>query len=271
MVGRALSERVKRQKLRRRENSKLQDAVDEYKIEQQKEGKKRGLRPIAEKHGVNFKTLSNLVNGGRSMSAFNASKQKLTHPEERVLVDFILESADCGLPLSHKNIQNHANAIIAGRDVPGDPVGEAWVLRFMDRYRDELQMFWSKGLATERARSLNPEAVKAWFDLVEKECISKGIKRENIYGMDESGFPPSNQGRQRVAGRRGTKTQHKSGNANRENVTVLVTICADGTTLKPTIIFKGKNFLKKWGEDNIAGASLVPIRESYKQRDSRCA
>ncbi|KAJ7439297.1 hypothetical protein FB451DRAFT_985330, partial [Mycena latifolia] len=59
------------------------------------------------------------------------------------------------------------------------------------------------------------------------------IKPENIYGMDESGFPPSNQGRQRVVGRRGTKTQHKAGSANHENVTVLVTICADGTTLKP--------------------------------------
>ncbi|KAJ6563093.1 hypothetical protein DFH09DRAFT_920423 [Mycena vulgaris] len=71
-----------------------------------------------------------------------------------------------------------------------------------------------------------------------------------IYGMDESGFPPSDQGRQRVVGRRGTKTQHKSGSANRENVTVLVTICADETTLKPTIIFKGHIFLQKWGQDN---------------------
>jgi hypothetical protein len=255
MVGRALSERVKRQKLRRRENTKLQDAIDEYKREQEQEGKKRGLRPIAAKHGVNFKTFSNLVNGGRSIGTFNASKQKLTHSEERVLVDFILESADRGLPLSHKNIQTHANTIITGRDVPGEPVGEAWVPRFLDRYRDELQTHWSRPLATERARSLNPEAVKAWFELVKKECVDQGIKPENIYGMDESGFPPSNQGRQRVVGRRGTKTQHKSGGANRENVTVLVTICADGTTLKPTIIFKGKNFLKKWGEDNVAGAS----------------
>ncbi|KAF9524941.1 hypothetical protein CPB83DRAFT_725609, partial [Crepidotus variabilis] len=59
------------------------------------------------------------------------------------------------------------------------------------------------------------------------------IKPGNIYGMDESGFPPSHQGVERVVGRRGTKTQHKTGSANRENVTVLVTICADGTALDP--------------------------------------
>ncbi|THU83855.1 DDE-domain-containing protein, partial [Dendrothele bispora CBS 962.96] len=60
--------------------------------------------------------------------------------------------------------------------------------------------------------------------------------------MDESRFPPSNQGRERVVGHQGTKTQHKQGNANRENVTAIITICGDGSKLKPTVIFKGKNF-----------------------------
>jgi hypothetical protein len=90
---------------------------------------------------------------------------------------------------------------------------------------------------------------------MKENVIDKGIKEHNIYGMDESGFPPANQGVQHVVGRRGTKVQHKAGSANRENVTVLVTICADGTALQPTIIFKGKRLLKKWGTDNVSGAS----------------
>jgi hypothetical protein len=49
--------------------------------------------------------------------------------------------------------------------------------------------------------------------------------------------------------------QHKAGSANRENITVLVMICADGTALQPTIIFNGKRLLKKWGTDNVSGAS----------------
>ena len=58
--------------------------------------------------------------------------------------------------------------------------------------------------------------------------------------MDESRFPPSHGGVERVVGHRGAKGQHKISSANRENVTTLVTICADGTSLKPTIIFKGQ-------------------------------
>ncbi|KAJ7367396.1 hypothetical protein DFH08DRAFT_798197 [Mycena albidolilacea] len=134
MVGRVLSERVKRQKLRRRKNSKLQDAIDEYKMEQEKKGEKRGLRLIAAKHGENFKTLQNLVNGGQLISAFNTSKQNLMHPEEHVLVDFIGESADCRLLLSHENIKAHANTIIAGHNKLGEPVGEWWVGHFLTCY-----------------------------------------------------------------------------------------------------------------------------------------
>jgi len=91
--------------------------------------------------------------------------------------------------------------------------------------------------------------------VVKEHYIAKGIKIENTYGMDESGFPPEASQTHRVIGGRGTKTQHKQGNANRENVTALVTICADGTTLRPTIIFKGKNFMKNWADNNVSGAS----------------
>ncbi|KAJ3884609.1 hypothetical protein GG344DRAFT_60328, partial [Lentinula edodes] len=43
-----------------------------------------------------------------------------------------------------------------------------------------------------------------------------------------------------VASARGTKTQHQQGGANRVDITSVVTICADGTTLRPTVIYKGQ-------------------------------
>jgi len=76
-----------------------------------------------------------------------------------------------------------------------------------------------------------------------------------IYGMDESGFPTGDPHTERVIGRRGTKVQHKQTEGDRENTTVLVTICADGTSLCSTIIFKGKNFMTKWNDNNPLQAS----------------
>jgi Tc5 transposase DNA-binding domain len=248
---------VKAQIQQRATNARYQAAVDDYLREQEKPvgAKKCGLCVIADKHKVKYRTLGRLVNRGQSISAFNASKRKLTYQEEHVLVDFILESADRACPLTPKQIKMYANTILAYQEKPGEQVGGSWVERFLERYRDELQTHWSSPLATERAKCLNKEAVQHWFELVEERLVKRGIKKHNIYRMDESGFPPSHQGMERVVGRQGSKIQHKSGSANRENVTALVTICANGSMLKPTIIFKGRNFMKSWGEDNLSEAS----------------
>jgi len=110
----------------------------------------------------------------------------------------------------------------------------------MTRHHNRLHMYWSKPLDTQRAKGLNREAVDDWFRIVKEQIVDAGIKPGNIYGMDESGFPPSNQGSQRVVGRAGNKIQHKQGGASRENVTALVTICAEGSTIRPLVIFKGE-------------------------------
>lgn len=52
----------------------------------------------------------------------------------------------------------------------------------------------------QRAQALNLEVVKHWFDLVEELVVKVGIRRENIYGMDESGFPSADQGKTHVVG-----------------------------------------------------------------------
>ena len=44
--------------------------------------------------------------------------------------------------------------------------------------------------------------------------------------------------------------QHLQSSHNRELVTVITTICADGQALKPSIIFKGKNLQEAWVKDN---------------------
>ena len=78
--------------------------------------------------------------------------------------------------------------------------------------------------------------------------VKPGIKPENLYGMDETGCPPSNQGTECVVGQRSVKTQHLQEGAACENVTALITICADSTVLRPTIIFKAKKTSGPIGE-----------------------
>jgi hypothetical protein len=272
MVKHALPARVRKQLQGKEKDRRLKDAITAYLKEQEKpeEGRKGG-RAVAADFKIPHRTLMDHVkkvkNGQEPITirSFNAGKQKIKPYEERVLVDFIKESADRGFPFNHRTIEAYANALLEAHRIrsagmpefnPKDfePVGKQWVFNFLRRFHDKLASHWSKPLDMQRARSLNPEAVKGWYQLVEKFIVELGITPDLIFGMDESGFPPANQGMERVVGSRGTRTQHKQGGADRENVTAIVTICADGTRLHPMIIYKGRNMMAKWCQDNVANA-----------------
>ncbi|KAF5344652.1 hypothetical protein D9758_016411 [Tetrapyrgos nigripes] len=82
------------------------------------------------------------------------------------------------------------------------------------------------------------------------------INKDCIYGADESGFNEDDGAKIRVIGARSKKMQHKQGGGSRENTTVIVTICADRTAIRPTVIFKGKDFQVNWNQDNPMKATL---------------
>ena len=248
MAKKALSEHVKSQKQSKLREKRILEAVEAYRAEQAN----------AKEHGIErcYKTITNRYNNMRSTTEVHEDQQKLTAVEEAFLVDFLVQSADCGFSQSQHNIAQYANLIHnnrLGKDCV--QIADTLVGQFLERHRDRLQMHWSKPLDMQRAQSMNPEAKKKWFELLEEFVVKAGIRPEDLYGMDETRCPPSDQGTERVCGGRGTKTQHKQGGADCENVTVIVTICANGTTLHPTIIFKGQNFMMKWADNNVANAS----------------
>ena len=78
---------------------------------------------------------------------------------------------------------------------------------------------------------------------------------ENIYGSDESVFQTgTGLSNEKVIGAAGKRIQHQQKTGNRENIIVVVTICADGTSVPPAVIFKGSKYLIKWKQDNPTNA-----------------
>jgi hypothetical protein len=81
------------------------------------------------------------------------------------------------------------------------------------------------------------------------------IADELIYGADESGFQKGIGQKERVIGGKGKKRQHQQRSGDRENITVLVNICGDGTSTPPLVIYKGAAFQTSWKQDNPLNAS----------------
>ncbi|KIK54923.1 hypothetical protein GYMLUDRAFT_176388 [Collybiopsis luxurians FD-317 M1] len=86
------------------------------------------------------------VQGYRTIREFNATKQKLLPAEEQTLADFMLCSAESGLPLTHSQIKSYANAILQKKHGPTyEGVGCSWIYKFLKR-NHKVSMHWSKPL-----------------------------------------------------------------------------------------------------------------------------
>jgi hypothetical protein len=72
------------------------------------------------------------------------------------------------------------------------------------------------------------------------------VRPENIYNMDEKGFMLGQALKVKVICRKGRKNPRYSQDGNREMVTVIETISADGRVLPPMYIYKGSAHLMGW-------------------------
>ena len=268
MVGKAKSKAAKEHEYAEEKATLQRIAVEGYRQELQKQdGKIKGARKICEEVEIEHKnttgryiplshaTILRHANGGKPMSEFNAEKRLLSKEEEEVILGFIQETGNRGFPLSHRRLREHANSIIKAR--LGNPsfvgVGQNWTDRFVLTHSERIKTIWSTSLEGKRAQSANPTNNKEWFDLLATDL--KDVDPDCIWAADETGIQTGNAVKERVIGAKGKTTQHQTRDGNRENITVIVTICADGSSIPPAVIFKGQSFLVSWQQDNPLGAS----------------
>lgn len=155
-----------------------------------------------------------------------------------------------GFPLTVGSLEKHALEIAQIRNPALRKFGKNWAQRFLTKYSSRISTKWSVSLDSVRARSVSPAAVDHYFDLLDETLRKHDIKPHNLYGFDESGYPLGGAKKTRVVapvGKRAAKTQR---GGSKENVTVMATICADGTNVPPVVIFKGQYLLDKWVRNN---------------------
>ncbi|KDQ60033.1 hypothetical protein JAAARDRAFT_113007, partial [Jaapia argillacea MUCL 33604] len=148
-----------------------------------------------------------------------------------------------------------------GHKFPPHRVGTNWTHCFVTKYLDRLSMYTVQPLDTTRACGVNPTTNSAWFELLRK-VLKKGdsgklIAPECCWGVDESGFQSGlGDTQEKAIGRKGKKIQYQQQDGDRENITIIVTIGADGLSTPPAVIFKGKGYQTKWKQDNPSNALL---------------
>jgi len=265
----ALAKAVDRRKLH---DSLMLRAVELHKAEQKKPQKERlGLRKIcdtiSQEHyrdtgdiiKLSHMTLSRLAAGGTTQARANAERGWLLDSEVDVVIEVITDLAERGFPITHKRLKEVVDTICFARlgdKFPAEGVGINWTYRFAVKNKDRIKISRSRPLEDKRGRAANPYNNEAWYKLLEETLKKYNIKPENMYGSDEVGVQLRGQGeRHYVFGPRTKAAPRELTGGTRENVTVICTICADGTSVPPGIIFKGQAYNIKWAGNNPLDAS----------------
>lgn len=209
------------------------------------------INAAARAFDVPISTLFRRLNGVQSRHETPPNCRKLTDIEELALVNWILDMDSRGYAPRVGDIRGKANILLAervrGTNISPGKVGQKWATNFVKR-REELCSKFLRKLDYKRAKICeDPTIIRRWFEMVANIKSKYDIHVEDMYNFDETGFQMGVISTAKVvtgSERRGRPFKTQPG--NREWVTVIETIAANGRVLDPLIIFKGKKVQKFW-------------------------
>ncbi|KZT63246.1 DDE-domain-containing protein, partial [Daedalea quercina L-15889] len=204
---------------------------------------KESICSVAKTFGIASSTLNNCWNGKKSPINLHIPQRKLNPMEEGVLVDWI------------KEVGQH-----------GVPIGMLWYRHFKKRH-PELAVYWAMKLQACCAKALNRPKVTRYFSLLQQVVEDYGIPHENIYNMDEKGVQLGIMDDIKVLVDCDQRDVYNIKNSNCELITIIECICADGTVICPCVIFKGKRMNKMWGLVNLANASITVLPNGWTDNE----
>ena len=163
--------------------------------------------------------------------------QRLLHPrDEAELVEYIRGLTERHLMPTRQMIINFATPFC------GWEPSDSWVTRLLHRHSDTLLTAWSTPMESVRHQADSGEKYKQYFDLLHRKMAEHKVLPENTYNMDEKGFIIGVISRAKrcfdrvlYKKKQNKQSQH---DGNREWVTVLATICGDGSTLPQASSFQ---------------------------------
>jgi hypothetical protein len=206
-------------------------------IESLKPGESINYTEIAKRFGVNRLTLSRRHRGVQRSREDQYEEQRiLNNQQAKDLIKYINGLSDKGLYISHEMLRNFA------KELTGKKPGKHWPGRFLKKHHNELASAYTTAMDSNRKRADSAYKYARYFDLLARKMDQYKVEPENIYNMDEKGFLI---GMLSKGLRIFSKKKYQEGNfkerlqdGNREWITTIACICADGTSLSPGLIYQ---------------------------------
>jgi hypothetical protein len=213
------------------------------------QGSVKSTRAASIAYDVPYSTLYRRVKGCPARRDTRPASSKLTKTEESTLIEWILSMDRRGLAPTSDIVRQMANLLLQKRsENQANPltVGKLWVHNLVQRHK-ALKCRYNRKYDYQRAKCEDPALIQPWFELVHNTISKYGILDADIYNFDETGFQMGVISTAKViTGAERSRRPVSVQPGNREWVTAIDCICADGQSLPPVIIFEGKMHQSTW-------------------------
>jgi hypothetical protein len=209
---------------------------------------KLSLRHAAKVYKVSLTSLYRRRNGIQSRRDTIPKSRRLSDLEEQIIVQFVLDLDSRGFPPRLCGVEEMANRLLADRDAA--PVGKRWASNFVKR-QPELKTRFQRRYDYKRAKCEDPTIIRDWFRLVQNTIAKYGISTRDYYNFDETGFMMGIISMSMIvtgAEKRGRPKLIQPG--DREWITAIQAINAEGWAIPPFLIAAGQYHLANWYQES---------------------
>jgi hypothetical protein len=191
-------------------------------------------------------TLRDRLSGRVELDAKPGRKPILSCTLEEKLADYASNRAKLGIGFGKRQFMKYASSlskkykVFFKKDVPSNK----WWRLFKRRHKDKVVLRQPEGTAAIRHQCMDPVKVSKYFFALKSVFSLPGMPDSNtlrtrIWNMDETGLQLDVKPKKVVAAR-GTRHLHSRTSGNKETITIIACISADGKAVPPHVIIKGK-------------------------------
>ena len=216
------------------------------------------FRSAEAKYGVRKSTLNDYITGKSVIGCKPGPSSVLTTEEESKLVQWAFEMAEIGYGQTKRQVSEMVKKFLDkdGRPTPfkDNRPGKDWWYTFVRR-NPKLSLRSASLLESYRASACSPEALEKWYVGYEQFLLNNGLGDDasKIWNGDESGFPLCPKSG-KVITPKCMKTVYSTEGNQKQQITILVAICANGSVIPPMHIFAGERFNYNPMEGAVDGA-----------------
>nr|XP_011443131.2 jerky protein homolog [Crassostrea gigas] len=203
------------------------------------------VRKAAEKYGVNKSTLHDTCKKKYKNPGKPGRAPLVPIEIENKIATALTEAARQGMGVSRRQLLRRVGALCKKMKVllpstAGNFPGKDWFEGFKKRH-PELSIRKAEKLSTTRARMVNPQVVKNYFDDLDNILTRLDLhgKPSQIWNCDETGKQFEHDP-VRVIAEKGSKSVVGRTSPGRTNITVMACVNAAGEKMSPLLIVKGK-------------------------------